>query len=72
LATVGGLGVGITLLTVLSVLFVTVIVNVAVFPAKIHAGPIAMLAVKGLTDKVLQLALRDVAVFVLFCTFVTL
>jgi len=75
-ATVGELSVGDTLVTVPPVLLVTVIVNFALPPAKRHAvgaadAVIAMLAVSGLTDSVLDVLLRDVAVLALLRTFAT-
>ena len=76
-ATVGELSVGDTPVTVPPVLLVTVIVNFALPPAKRHAAGaadavIAMPTVRGLTESVLEVAVRDVAVLVLFCTFVML
>jgi len=55
---------------------VTVIVNFALPPAKRHAvgaadAVIAMTTVSGLTDSVLDVLLRDVAVLALLRTFAT-
>jgi len=76
LATAGALSVGDTPVTVPPVLLLTVIVNVALPPAKRHAAGaadavIAMLTVSGLTDSVLDVLLRDVAVVALLRTFAT-
>ena len=76
LATVGALSVGDTPVTVPPVLLATVMVNVALPPANRHAAGaadavIAMLTVRGLTDSVLDVLLRDVAVVALLRTFVT-
>jgi hypothetical protein len=54
---------GVTLLTALPVLFVTVILKVAVSPENRHVGVIVMLAFKGLTVRILERAIGDVAVF---------
>jgi hypothetical protein len=54
---------GVTLLTELPVLLVTVILKVAVSPENRHDGVIAMLAFKGLTVRILERAIGDVAVF---------
>ena len=77
-ATVGELRVGDILVTATPVLLVTVILNVALPPAKRHAAGaavavIAILAVSALTESVLEVALLDVPglAFVL-CTLVML